>query len=123
MTFEEHVKLIKSNKKRPIKLTRKNILKYIIEMGRVLDEQATPIIEWDREAIEEIKERKSGLGKWRDGVMHMISGGGKKIEVKQLPIDGSWSLCGRISRPIRLTSDWEKVTCKMCRKKGETDGR
>lgn len=42
MTFEEHVKLIKSNKKRPIKLTRKNILKYIVECGKVLDEQAVP---------------------------------------------------------------------------------
>jgi hypothetical protein len=70
-------------------------------------------IEWDREAIEEIKKRKGGLGKWREGVMHKVRG----IEVVHFPIDGNWSLCGRISRPIRLTSDWKEVTCKMCWKK------
>lgn len=42
MTFEEHVKFIKSNKKNPIKLTHKNILKYILMCKEVLDEQAVP---------------------------------------------------------------------------------
>jgi hypothetical protein len=113
MTFEEHIKLIKSNKKRPIKLTRKNILKYIIEMGRLLNEQTTtPIVEWNRKAIEEIKKRKSGLGKWRDGVTH-----------KKWHWPGNWSLCGRISYPVRLSRNWRNVTCKMCRKKGGQNGR
>jgi len=71
-------------------------------------------IEWDREAIEEIKERKNGLGKWKkDGVTHMVCG----IKVVHSPIDGSWSLCGRIGNPIKLSSDWNNVTCKMCWKK------
>jgi len=42
MTFKEHVKLIKSNRKRPAKLTRKNIMKFILAAKEVLDEQAVP---------------------------------------------------------------------------------